>query len=332
VAGRVAPPPLNDDESITAKENLLEFWLRMGFEEVSHELMDNPLEGIFDLPIPQTLKEAAKTISDTTSINSAENRGKELCKSKAAKPRRTMGPEKYAAVLLYTGNSIYRALNQALRVDHHLVKKYFNYIRLLLEAMGCMTKQKGQLWRGIAADLYDEYEPGKIITWWSVSSCTSDQNVTTLPFSFLLASSAAPVPLHMPPIVRTASRAHAVGYPVGQVARNFMSQVYNCASLSVMISPFANAPTRLILALGKSRRLPMPGDLCLPIPFPLQLGGGATFLTLEVQNAVDISPLSFYASEKESLLAPGTQLEVVSRKRNGKIAEIVVKEVGSMLE
>jgi len=33
-----------------------------------------------------------------------------------------------------------------------------------------------------------------------------------------------------------------------------------------------------------------------------------------------------------SLLAPGTQLEVVSRKRNGKIAEIVVKEVGSMLE
>jgi len=213
VAGRVAPPPLNDDESITAKENLLEFWLRMGFEEVSHELMDNPLEGIFDLPIPQTLKEAAKTISDTTSINSAENRGKELCKSKAAKPRRTMGPEKYAAVLLYTGNSIYRALNQALRVDHHLVKKYFNYIRLLLEAMGCMTKQKGQLWRGIAADLYDEYEPGKTITWWSVSSCTSDQNV----------------------------------------ARNFMSQ----------------------------------------------LGGGATFLTLEVQNAVDISPLSFYASEKE---------------------------------
>ena len=41
-----------------------------------------------------------------------------------------------------------------------------------------MPKAKTQkLWRGIGCDLYGEYEIGKVITWWSVSSCTSDKKV-----------------------------------------------------------------------------------------------------------------------------------------------------------
>ena len=67
---------------------------------------------------------------------------------------------------------------------------------------------------------------------------------------------------------------------------------------------------------------------------------------------MDITPLSLYQNEKESLLAPGTKLkvvrvrvrvrvrvgipnpepdpnQVVSRKRVGSIAEIAVEEVGS---
>jgi hypothetical protein len=43
---------------------------------------------------------------------------------------------------------------------------------------------------------------------------------------------------------------------------------------------------------------------------------------------MDISALSFYANEKESLLAPGTQLRVVSRSRKGLITEIRAEEVG----
>merc|ERR1711924_189764 len=149
-------------------------------------------------------------------------------------------------VLLYTGNSIYRALNQALRVDHKNVKKYFSYLRLLFEALNSMKKQAGTLWRGIAVDLFDEYEVGKVITWWTVSSCTSDE----------------------------------------KVARGF-------------------------------------AGMC---------GGGATLLTLKVKKAIDISPLSFYAHEKESLLAPGTQLKVLKRVRKGNISEIEVEEVGSVLD
>ena len=43
---------------------------------------------------------------------------------------------------------------------------------------------------------------------------------------------------------------------------------------------------------------------------------------------MDISALSFYASEKESLLAPGTQLRVLSRARKGQITEIRAVEAG----
>ena len=47
-----------------------------------------------------------------------------------------MGKELYAAILLYTGNSIYASLNKVLRAeDRRAAKKYFSYLRLFLEAM-----------------------------------------------------------------------------------------------------------------------------------------------------------------------------------------------------
>ena len=89
------------------------------------------------------------------------------------------------------------------------------------------------------------YEPGKVITWWSVSSTTSDE----------------------------------------QVARNFMA---GC-------------------------------------------GGACTLLTIECETAMDVSALSFYSHEKESLLAPGTQLEILKRTRKGKVTEIHAREVGQAI-
>jgi hypothetical protein len=57
-------------------------------------------------------------------------------------------------------------------------------------------------------------------------------------------------------------------------------------------------------------------------------GGQSTMLTVHAKRACDISEITFYASEKESLLAPGTQLMVRSAKRKGKVAEIVLEEIG----
>jgi len=61
-------------------------------------------------------------------------------------------------------------------------------------------------------------------------------------------------------------------------------------------------------------------------------GGPCTLLTVKSKTAMDVSALSFYANEKESLLAPGTQLRVISRKRVGIISEIEVEEVGRLIE
>ncbi|CAB9524817.1 polymerase 1 [Seminavis robusta] len=242
-SGRQKPPKLDNLDIVTEKEGLLEFWLRMGFEEVSPQNVDgSPIDGLEQLPVPTTLRAAASSISDLGSINSSRTRGESLASKKAGNPvADSMGPELYAAILLYTGNSIYRELNRCLRLEWKSARKYWNYLRLYFAAMECMPRKKETLWRGIAADLYDEYEPGKIITWWTVSSCTSDKSV----------------------------------------AQNFMSQ----------------------------------------------LGGKATLLTLHTLKACDISALSFYPHERESLLSPGTKLKVLSRKRNGKVAEIEVEEV-----
>ena len=78
-----------------------------------------------------------------------------LAKQKAGAPVKAMNEHKYAAIVLYTGNSIYRELNEALRVKHAAVPRYLPYVQLFLSAAQCLPKKAETLWRGIAADLYD---------------------------------------------------------------------------------------------------------------------------------------------------------------------------------
>lgn len=245
-SGRKAPEIINNHEILNSKISLLEFWLRMGFEDMKEEVGLSAIDGVMTRPLPPNLVAAASRISDPHSIQSSRDRGKTLSEARAGNPIRPMDAELYAAILLYTGNSIYAELNRVLRnEDRKSAQKYFDYLRLFMEAMGCMPPQNRSLWRGISVDLYDQYEVGKTITWWSVSSCTADETV----------------------------------------ARNFMR---GC-------------------------------------------GGACTLLTLDCKTAMDISALSFYSNEKESLLAPGTQLKVIKRVRNGLISEIHVEEVGRLL-
>ena len=74
-SGRVKPPPLNNLELVEEKEGLLEFWLRMGFESVETEptpLGDSPIDGVHDLPLPKTLRAAASSVSDASSIQQSQ--------------------------------------------------------------------------------------------------------------------------------------------------------------------------------------------------------------------------------------------------------------------
>jgi hypothetical protein len=66
-----------------------------------------------------------------------------------------MEKELCAAILFYTGNSVYASLNKVLWVeDHRGAKKYLSYLRLFLEAMDCMPSRRTNLWRGISCDLF----------------------------------------------------------------------------------------------------------------------------------------------------------------------------------
>lgn len=205
----------------------------------------SPIDGIVDLPLPTSLTEAARGVCSSSDIKSADSRGADLAKKQAGKPQRKMDAHLYAAIMLYTSNAIYAALNAALREEKRAkVRQYFRYLRLFLEALGTLPQMNRTLWRGLSVDLSSnpQYAEGSTLTWWGVSSCTSDL----------------------------------------QVARNFM---HSC-------------------------------------------GGQTTLLTIQAKTAADISEITFFPHEKESLLAPGTKLKVLSNKKNGNVTEITVEEVG----
>jgi len=243
--GRLRPVPITTEAMVRENQERLKFYLRMGFEELDDADL-TPISGVSKLPLPSSLKAAASTICSTSDITTSETQGTKLAQNQAGNPSRNMAAHLYAAIMLYTSNAIYASLNKVLREENRRgVKKYFKYLRLFLEAMKLLPSQKKSLFRGISADLRDQYEVGSTVTWWGVSSCTSDE----------------------------------------RVARNFMN---GC-------------------------------------------GGQCTLFKLKVNSACDISTISFYSNEKESLLAPGTQFKVKRNTTKGKVTEIDLVEIGRVV-
>jgi len=177
ITGRTAPPPIDNDSMLQAKAELLKFYLRMGFEEVEGEAQVAPISGVMDIPLPALLADCGV---GSASVKSSSSKGEALAKKQAGHPNKKMGGELYAAIMLYTSNAIYQDLNKCLRDENRTkVKKYFKYLRLLFEAMDHLPKENKTLWRGISVDLFgsSDYDVGKTVTWWSVTSTTADINV-----------------------------------------------------------------------------------------------------------------------------------------------------------
>lgn len=247
VTGRKKPAPITTIDMLREKEELLKFYLRMGFEEMDDKDKDLcPISGIMDLQLMKTLNEAIGKICSLSDVKSSVKKGKELSDKKAGNPTRIMNEELYGSIMLYTSNAIYKELNKVLRDENRTgVKKFFNYLRMLFEALSILPKKDVTLWRGISVDLSKQYQVGSTVVWWGVSSCTASKSV----------------------------------------AENFM-------------------------------------NTC---------GGDCSLLTIDTKTATDISEISFYSSEKESLLAPGTQLMVKSIEKKGKISHIHLEEVGRII-
>ena len=177
--GRKKTTAITTEEKVKEFEELLKFYLRMGFEdETPADKSLTPISGISDEPLPATLKDAAKMLCSLAQIEKCVQTGKKLAHLKKGAPTRPMSEDEYASVLLYTSNAIYSDLNRVLRSeDRASVKKYFKYLRLLFHSADALPKKEKTLWRGISVDLSKQYKPGSDVTWWGVSSCTEDKHV-----------------------------------------------------------------------------------------------------------------------------------------------------------
>ena len=74
--------------------------------------------------------------------------------------------------------SLYVVLNEALRKeDRSSVKPWFGYLKLFDTALKKLPSVQKNLWRGISADLGEEYKNKKSWTWWNFNSCSEKVSV-----------------------------------------------------------------------------------------------------------------------------------------------------------
>lgn len=243
------PPVISTTNMLEAEMQLLKFYLRMGFDKESERSDLSPISGVMALDVPKSLREACTGVCGGGSVASSESAGKSLAAKQAGRPKKKMEPHQYGSIMLYTSNAIYAQLNKALRDKNRgNLKKYFKYIRLLLDSLQTLPQQKKTLWRGMSVDLCTNatYKVGNTVTWWGVSSCTSDKRV-------------------------------ADGFASG-------------------------------------------------------CGGGSTVVTIQAKSACDISAISFYGNEKESLLPPGTKFKVKSVSKAKGVSQVTLEEVGRSID
>merc|ERR1719191_93872 len=105
------------------------------------------------MELPKSLEAACSKLCAASHIKASMDKGKAHAGKQSGAPSKPMEAHLYGAIMLYTSNAIYRDLNAVLRKeDRTKIKKYFSYLRLLLEALGRLPQQKRTLWRGISVD------------------------------------------------------------------------------------------------------------------------------------------------------------------------------------
>jgi hypothetical protein len=87
-----------------------------------------------------------------------------------------------AALFLYTmeagDHSFYRILNQVLRTENrNEVKPWFSYLKLFDTALNKLPKVKGNIWRAVPGNVANNYKINQILTWWTISSCSTSADV-----------------------------------------------------------------------------------------------------------------------------------------------------------
>ncbi|WP_309231528.1 ADP-ribosyltransferase domain-containing protein [Nocardia sp. SYP-A9097] len=137
------------------------------------------ITGVFDTPLMDFRDALAPLAGVLSGLDRHAVLSHEFGKRRVDRQGGTLSADAIAALHLYTCESaFYRAINAVLRSpDRAGVVPYLPYLRLLFTAVSGLTTRTEPLWRGVSLDLRAQYPLGRTVTWWGVSSCTSEPSV-----------------------------------------------------------------------------------------------------------------------------------------------------------
>ncbi|MDI2125584.1 ADP-ribosyltransferase domain-containing protein [Yinghuangia seranimata] len=137
------------------------------------------ITGVFDTPVMDFTEAVAPVAALLSGLDRYVKRSHEFGLRRADDATATLSADAIAALYLYTCESaFYREINAILRSpDRSKVVPYLAYLRLLFGAVSALPARTEPLWRGVALDLRAQYPLGRTVTWWGVSSCTSELGV-----------------------------------------------------------------------------------------------------------------------------------------------------------
>ena len=108
-----------------------------------------------------------------------------VAKKRCKDPTDGLSQDQSASIMLYSfewntrEESLYFVLNQTLRTeDREKLKPWFLYLKLFITALCQLPATVGTVYRGVKADLRNQYKSNNNAIWWGVSSCTD--NIDTL--------------------------------------------------------------------------------------------------------------------------------------------------------
>ncbi|WUH78430.1 ADP-ribosyltransferase domain-containing protein [Streptomyces sp. NBC_00435] len=137
------------------------------------------ITGVFDTPL-MDFQDAVAPVAETLSgLAGHIVRSRDFGKRRADGTSGGLSADAIAALYLYTCESgFYREINAVLRSpDRTRITPYLPYLRLLFSAVSGLPGHTQPLWRGVSLDLRSQYPVGRTVTWWGVSSCTSEPKV-----------------------------------------------------------------------------------------------------------------------------------------------------------
>ncbi|MFE2326930.1 ADP-ribosyltransferase domain-containing protein [Streptomyces sp. NPDC059385] len=137
------------------------------------------ITGVFDTPLMDFQDAVAPVAKMLSGITGHMDRSRDFGKRRADETTVGLSADAIAALYLYTCESaFYREINAVLRSpDRTRVTPYLPYLRLLFSAVSGLPAHTQPLWRGVSLDLRSQYPVGRTVTWWGVSSCTSELKV-----------------------------------------------------------------------------------------------------------------------------------------------------------